>query len=91
MLYGALGHTDNDLDEDVRLGRHTREEPMNEMDHLRIGNWLIEATNDDDDHLTLIISRPDDDDEVIEIEGPDQMEVTVRFTTVENEHRNSLS
>lgn len=64
---------------------------LNEMDQLRIGDWLIEATNDDDDHLTLIISRPDDDDEVIEIEGPDQMEVTVRFTTVENESRNSLS
>ena len=35
MQYGALGHTDNDLDEDVRLGRHTEEGQM-DMDQFRV-------------------------------------------------------
>ena len=34
MLYGALGHNDGDLDEDVRLGRHTEEVQM-DMDQFR--------------------------------------------------------
>ena len=35
MLYGALGHTDNDLDEDVRLGRHTEEGQEMDLDQFR--------------------------------------------------------
>ena len=35
MQYGAFGDTDNDLDEDVRLGRHTEEGQM-DMDQFRV-------------------------------------------------------
>jgi hypothetical protein len=35
MQYGALGHTDNDLDEDVRLGRHTEEGQEMDMDQFK--------------------------------------------------------
>ena len=35
MQYGALGHTDNDLDEDVRLGRPTEEGQEMDLDQFR--------------------------------------------------------
>ena len=35
MQYGALGHTDNDLAEAVRLGRHTEEGQEMDLDQFK--------------------------------------------------------
>jgi|TARA_R110000787_G_scaffold56284_8_gene129462 hypothetical protein len=48
---------------------------------IKIGTWTLTAVEDNDNHLTLYVSRDDDPSDIIEVEAPDDTDHTIRLST----------
>lgn len=66
-----------------------------EIKTLKISDWIIKTSVDEDDHLTLVVSNTDDTDihDCFAEIGTDNTQYSVRLTTdgIENEYESNFS